>query len=808
MNSAIFFESGTVHRHDLITYEPLLKEALHSLFAFSSYSLIFPPTQEDKTAPTPEYPYGQAVLEQDRVLVPLVHQGRLLAVFVARGIDVQAVQAALPYVPRMAGLCVEHVQLRKQAVTDRLTGLFNQTCLERALEREINDIAASILPGLQVVADETVHAHSACLGLMLIDLDQFKRINERYGHLFGDGLLVMAAERVQAVCPKQSLVCRAGSDTFAVLWPQVSRTRLAELAQSISQDIRGLCARFTPLREDVSVTASIGMVNYPQDFQGQQFQKTPAEQARLLMEKAERALNTARQGGPGRIYAFQHIVSQGGVVLDVLPMNRLVINLGRSVDVREGQRFLLWSRTGQGRDRMPDSEAREQYRPMCKGEISVIDVQDAESIAEILFQADSQWSVEPGDTLTVLDDHDGLMEQRETLGSDQPAQKDPLTGLYAYRDFLSQWRGTRGYSKTCSMVLVRLATGQAERTPMAQMREEQMFHALTEAVSASLGAHVLGGRYSMNCVVYYASDVDSGRCVDALEDVLAHERWAHAGLRVGVAGFPCLDFSRSDLLDNARKALDHAALLQDHHIACFDSVSLNISADRLFAQGELYDAIAEYKRALTMDEENFLARNSLGICYAWLNKFAAARSIFQELMQRHPEHIMPMYNYACTCLKDGDADEARATFAAVLRIDPDHVYSILRLALLAEETGEQDQAWELYQQVLGKPDGARLAYRYLARLAFRRGERDTAREFLHQAITASPHDAYSFHLLARLYLEGGEDPEVAESLARQSVHLKGDIWSFWEVLIEALEQQGKTDEARQTRVRASAQVAG
>lgn len=806
MNSAIFFESGTVRRHDLIIYEPFLKEALHSLFSFSSYSLIFPPTQEDRTAPSPEHPYGLAVLEDERVLVPLVHEGRLLAVFVARGIDKPAVQAALPYVPRMAGLCVEHVLLRKQAITDRLTGLFNQTCLERALEQEISDIAASFMSGLHAVADESVHTHSACLGLLLIDLDQFKRINERYGHLFGDSLLVMAAERVQALCPQQTLVCRAGSDTFAVLWPQVSRSKLVDLAHNISQELQGLRARFAPLREDVSVTASIGLVNYPQDFQGQQFQKTPAEQARLLMEKAERALDTARLCGPGQVYAFQHIVSQGGVVLDVLPMNRLVINLGRCVDVREGQRFLLWSRAG--RDRASETENREQYRPVCKGEISVLEVQHTESVAEILFHADPKWSVEPGDKLTVLDDYDGLLEQYEALPADQPAQKDPLTGLYSYRDFLSQWRAVRGQSKTSTMLLVRLAADQTERTPMAQMREEQMVHALTEAVSLALGTDVLGGRYSMNCVVYFVADVDCTRCVEALEELLSQERWTQAGLRVGAAGFPCLDFSRSDLLDNARKALDHAALLQDRQLACFDSVSLNISADRLFAQGELYDAIAEYKRALTIDDENFLARNSLGICYAWLNKFATARTIFQDLMQRHPEHIMPMYNYACTCLKDGDSDEARAGFAAVLQIDPDHVYSMLRLGLLAEDAGELDQAWELYQQVLNKPDGARLAYRYLARLAFRRRERDTAREFLHQAITANPQDAYSFHLLAQLYLEGGEDPEVAESLARQSVHLKGDARAFWDVLINALEQQGKTDEAQQTRTRASAQVLG
>lgn len=808
MNSAIFLEPGSVRRQDIITYELLLKEALQSLFSFSSYSLIFPTVLQEEAAPSPEHPYGQAVLEADRVLVPLTHHGQTLAVFAARGIDVEVVRAALPYLPLMAALCVEHVQLRKQAVTDRLTGLFNHACLENALVREIGDIAGSIMPGLQVVADESVHTHSACLGLMLIDLDQFKRINEQYGHLFGDSLLVMVGERLQSVCPQQTLMCRLSGDAFAVLWPQASRTKLADLAKAVSEAVNSLRARFAPLREDVCITASIGLVNYPQDFQGPQFQKTSAEQARLLLEKAERALDTARLRGVGQVYAFQHILSQGGVVLEVLPMNRLVINLGRSVDAREGQRFLLWSRVGNGPDVLPEAgnETRGQYRPMCKGEISLVDVQDEVSIAEILFQADPKWSMERGDKLTVLDEHAGLMEQREVISGDQPAQKDPLTGLYAYRDFLSLWRSMRGQVKACTMFLVRLATAQTERTPMAQMREEQVVHALTGAVSGALGEHVLGGRYSMNCIIYFVPDVECARCEDALEDLLAEERWSGVDVRVGVAGFPYLDFTRSELLDNARKALDHAALLQERKIACFDSVSLNISADRLFAHGELYDAIAEYKKSLTADDDNFLARNSLGICYAWLNKFSTARTTFQELVQRHPERIMPLYNYGCACLKDGDPQEARTAFEAVLIIAPDHVYTMIRLGLLAEEVGELDQAWELYQQVLTRPEGARTAYRYLARLAFRRGERESAREFLHQAITANPQDGYSFHLLARMYLEGGDDPEVAESLARQSVHLKGDSWPFWEILIHALEQQGKFEEAQQTRSRASAQL--
>lgn len=244
-------------------------------------------------------------------------------------------------------------------------------------------------------------------------------------------------------------------------------------------------------------------------------------------------------------------------------------------------------------------------------------------------------------------------------------------------------------------------------------------------------------------------------------------------------------------------------MLHGDRIACFDSVSLNISADRLFAQGEIYDAIAEYKKALAVDENNFLARNSLGICYARLNKYATARSTFQALTERWPDRHMALYNFGYVCLKDGDSEAARKAFEQVLAIAPEHVYAQIRLGLIDEEAGNPDAARERYQRIQAMPDGERLACRYLARLAFRRGDRETAREYLHQAVTSAPQDAQSYHLLARIYLDQGDDPEIAESLARQSVQLRPEVPAFWEVLAVALEQQGKTAEAQQTRISAA-----
>jgi diguanylate cyclase (GGDEF)-like protein len=508
--------ASPLRRQDIIEYEPVLKNSLKELLSFTSYSLMFPATSPEELEPDPEHPCGRAVLEDDRLQLPLIRGDRLLAIFEARGVDPLNTAPALPYLPVMASLCLEQLALRKLAITDPLTGLANRHCLHGALMREISGILGSIMPGPEAVADDSLQGHSACFGLIMLDLDRFRLVNENCGHLFGDRILTLAAERLREACPKQTLVCRLDGDAFGVLWPQASRAKLGELAASLGAELAKVSARFAPLREDVAVSASIGFVNYPQDLQGAQFQKAPAEQAWLVLEKAEKAVNTAKASGRGQVYAFNQILAQGGVVLEVLPMNRLVINLGRSVDAHEGQRFLVWSRRFNGRETIVGGGGDVvfgHYPPMYKAEVSLVEVQDEMAIAEILVQNDPDWVVEKGDKLTLLDEHAGLMEQREAQPGGRSPQKDLLTGLYPYRDFLQAWQAVRGQPKSFCMALLRVQQPHAERTPMDQMKEEQFIQALSNRAEALFGPSAIGGRYSMNGVIYHGMRPERARTV-------------------------------------------------------------------------------------------------------------------------------------------------------------------------------------------------------------------------------------------------------------------------------------------------------
>ncbi len=96
-----------------------------------------------------------------------------------------------------------------------------------------------------------------------------------------------------------------------------------------------------------------------------------------------------------------------------------------------------------------------------------------------------------------------------------------------------------------------------------------------------------------------------------------------------------------------------------------------------------------------------------------------------------------------------------------------------------------------------------MVLRPLARVAYKQGEIEATREYLHLALNADHNDHQAMHMLAKLYLDQGEDPQIAEVLARQSSALSPGRDAYWDTLVEALEAQGKAEEAAKVAARAA-----
>ena len=112
-------------------------------------------------------------------------------------------------------------EARQLADLDALTGLHNRRYFHETLGREV----------------ARAQRYGRSLGLVIIDLDDFKAVNDRIGHLAGDGVLAEAAERVRDVVRSADVACRVGGDEFAVILPESGVQDAEQLYQRLQNAI-------------------------------------------------------------------------------------------------------------------------------------------------------------------------------------------------------------------------------------------------------------------------------------------------------------------------------------------------------------------------------------------------------------------------------------------------------------------------------------------------------------------------------------------------------------------------------------------
>jgi diguanylate cyclase (GGDEF)-like protein len=196
--------------------------------------------------------------------VYLVSTGRNSAREYARHLDLEfALQRA-------------RIEVESQARIDALTGLSNRREFDDQLRQALSHARRSQSP----------------LSLLLLDLDHFKQINDRYGHLVGDRCLAHVAARLRETCRRGSdVLARIGGEEFAVLMPGASLAEAGEQACRIRARIEG-----RPLDaeadEPIGLTASIGVTALAPDSD---------DDAEALLRRADDALYRAKRAGRNRV---------------------------------------------------------------------------------------------------------------------------------------------------------------------------------------------------------------------------------------------------------------------------------------------------------------------------------------------------------------------------------------------------------------------------------------------------------------------------------------------------------------------------
>ncbi|HEU5341462.1 putative bifunctional diguanylate cyclase/phosphodiesterase [Edaphobacter sp.] len=154
------------------------------------------------------------------------------------------------------------------------------------------------LAGRALLQDKTVQAveqarrYGTKVAVFMIDLDQFKRINDSLGHVAGDHVLVETANRLRRAVRSTDIVARMGGDEFVVVMPDI--TSLADVEQCAANLVAKLAPEISIDQHLMQVTASVGVCIYP-DF---------AADAKHLLKRADSAMYVAKENGRNQHQIF------------------------------------------------------------------------------------------------------------------------------------------------------------------------------------------------------------------------------------------------------------------------------------------------------------------------------------------------------------------------------------------------------------------------------------------------------------------------------------------------------------------------
>jgi diguanylate cyclase (GGDEF)-like protein/PAS domain S-box-containing protein len=215
------------------------------------------------------------------VIAPLLDtEGRVLN-FIAVKVDItqrKRAEEALTEANEQLEQHVEEIealqaQLREQAIRDPLTTLYNRRFMEETLQREFHAAARQ----------------KNTLSVILVDIDHFKEINDKFGHRAGDEYLIQLAGVLQSQVRRSDIVCRLGGEEFLLILPDCEPDSTQTLAENIRRIVEKTWLLFGG--DEINTTISLGVVSCP----------AGRGNCHEIIERADEAMYASKRAGRNRV---------------------------------------------------------------------------------------------------------------------------------------------------------------------------------------------------------------------------------------------------------------------------------------------------------------------------------------------------------------------------------------------------------------------------------------------------------------------------------------------------------------------------
>lgn len=676
-----------------------------------------------------DWPSVEKGPEFESLLLPLNYRGRELGYLLVTPGPSPEQEEVLGELVRQG---LETLWLRKALVTDRETGLFSRDYFNGRLLKSLRK-----------------HRRRGAVRSLSMDEETATEL-----------MLVMAELRSAKATPAALADFAARlREHLPIRCPaRYGTRRLALMTEGRPEEVRLNLenALDDQLAADPDSRPIVAWARYPHDLKGEYGIDSSQirRQARALWGKADAALFHARQSRGAAVgVAFSDLVEHHGQVLQVLPLDRVIINLGRATGAAVGQIFLVKAPA----DR---SGAEAEY----KGQVTIFETADTYSLANVTSRKTGRRLV-AGDHLTFsrrdFDPTDTLEDPRSggsNFRDDLPPRDSFIERL---EDYVDQPAGVvlarlEGYEKILSV----LGRGECDR----------LLTFLFEKVMTALPATTLKTLWQPD-ILALAWTGGSQAEIGPIAHRLAGELKEAGPVSFGLAFSPGPAKSALSLVEDARKALNEAVFSGPGQVAVFGPLALNISGDRLFEGGDLTGALREYERGLALAPDHLNLLNSLGVCHGRLGNSAEALETFQRIAELDPGNMMAHYNLGYTHLLAGRLPEAEHSLARAAELDPDNFETLFHLGKAALELGHLDRALPALKRA-GEMENTRPAvFRLLGEALMLAHDHQGALAAFKKAVKAAPNDAYALSALGALFVDLANDLEVARSLFQRSVEI-------------------------------------
>ncbi len=320
--------------------------------------------------------------------------------------------------------------------------------------------------------------------------------------------------------------------------------------------------------------------------------------------------------------------------------------------------------------------------------------------------------------------------------------------------------------------------------------------------SASAGIWGLVDQATLGC---FFPGTDAPQCLALSKKIKAHlSQKCGETVSVGFAVYPTLSYSKDHILENARKAMNHADFFGADSCVAFDSVSLNISGDKFYQAGDLEGAMNEYYLALKLDENNVNVHNSLGVCYGIKEDLKNALLEFKTAIRLDPKEKMAIYNAGYIYFLKKEFATALEYFKKAEKIDGMVFEPAFQTGRIYLELNQTENAKKYLEKATGLNSKSAAAFRLLGDTYANLDRVSDAITAYKTALKLNPEDTESLSALGYSYEIQGKNADIALMFCRQAIetspdnglfrHRLGRLYLNRKLVEEALEEFQKAQE--------------